>query len=342
MKKTVIIITVLFCLMIFSSCTELKSDTLKNQSSQTKTISPENSLKSTPPQNEPRETVETDASALLPFINAEGKYGYMDNQGNVIIKPVFDSAMRFMEDIAVVWKDKKAGYIDSTGNTIIPMEYDNAFPASGGIVTTVINKPEGDTTIYLDTNGNELLRVDYYTANPFYEGLAAVRETESSNCRFIDITGKFLIDTQFYNVGDFHEGKARFSRTGENGMGYIDKSGKVVLEGFYYASDFSEGLAAVRKDGKWGYINKDGEVVLSFDILKGSDRLFDFYEGMALISVNNLLGVIDRNGEYVIEPQYKGAGGVFEGLIMLYDDYGKDGMHFYYETLDGKKVEPKE
>ena len=63
---------------------------------------------------------------------------------------------------------------------------------------------------------------------------------------------------------------------------------------------------------------------------------------MALILVNNLLGVIDKNEEFFIEPQHKAVGGVFGRLIMLYDNYGKDGMGFHYETFDGKRVEPKE
>ena len=46
--------------------------------------------------------------------------------------------------------------------------------------------------------------------------------------------------------------------------GYIDSKGKIVI-GFRFddATDFSEGLAAVENDGKWGYIDKQGEVELT-------------------------------------------------------------------------------
>jgi hypothetical protein len=345
MKKTVMILSAFICMMLFSSCTVPETDIIENSPSQTIAGLPENSSTQTSSQAEPQKTVEADPSTLLPFIGAQGKYGYMDNQGNVIIKPTFDFADRFSEGIAVVAKvgkeGYKAGYIDGAGKIVIPFEYDYAFPVSGGIATTVVRKPESDTTVYLDTSGKELLRVNYYVANPFHEGLAAVKEAESSRWRYMDITGKFVIDTQFDTIGDFHEGKARFSKSAE--MGYIDKNGNVVLDGLYYASDFSGGLAAVRKDGIWGYINEDGEFVLSFETLQEYDQLYDFYEGMALILVNNLFGVIDRDGEYVKQPQYEAVGGVFEGLIMLYDVDKEGGINgFHYETLDGQIVEPEE
>ena len=42
--------------------------------------------------------------------------------------------------------------------------------------------------------------------------------------------------------------------------GFIDKSGKVVIEPqFDYAEPFSEGLACLEKDGKLGYLDKNGK-----------------------------------------------------------------------------------
>ena len=44
--------------------------------------------------------------------------------------------------------------------------------------------------------------------------------------------------------------------------GYIDKNGNVVIDFIYDdANSFSEELASVEKDGKYGYIDKEGNVV---------------------------------------------------------------------------------
>lgn len=347
MKKITIVLSILFCMILFFACAMPEAKILENSPSQTTTTLSENNNTLTPSQTALQETAVTDPSTLLPFIDADGKYGYMDNQGVIKIDPIFDAANRFSEGFAVVAKvgkeGYKAGYIDGTGEIVIPLEYDYAFPVSDGIATVVIDKPEGDTTVYLDTDGKELLRVDYNTADPFREGLAAIKETATSPWRYMDVAGNFVIDTPFADVGDFHEGKARFSTADVNGMGFINQIGNVVLDDFYYVSDFSEGLAAVRKDGIWGYINENGEFVLSFETLKEYDQLFDFHEGMALVLVNNLFGVIDRNGQYIKQPQYKDVGGLYDGLIMIYN-YNEQGetIGLHYETLEGMTIEPKE
>lgn len=45
------------------------------------------------------------------------------------------------------------------------------------------------------------------------------------------------------------------------------------------ARGFSEGLAAVKRGDKWGYINESGEVVIDFQY----DRAHSFSEGKALV-----------------------------------------------------------
>ena len=47
------------------------------------------------------------------------------------------------------------------------------------------------------------------------------------------------------------------------------------------ASAFINGLAAVKKDGKWGYINTDNEVVVPFQY----DLAGEFNEGYAIVGV---------------------------------------------------------
>ncbi|EAK1349894.1 WG repeat-containing protein, partial [Campylobacter coli] len=45
--------------------------------------------------------------------------------------------------------------------------------------------------------------------------------------------------------------------------GFIDKSGKIVIEPkFDGVGNFSEGLAGVELNGKWGFIDKSGKIVI--------------------------------------------------------------------------------
>ena len=62
---------------------------------------------------------------------------------------------------------------------------------------------------------------------------------------------------------------------------------------FENADEFSEGFAAVKINGKWGYINKAGHLVIEPKL----DRVYSFQHGLALIRVGNQLEYIDKTGK---------------------------------------------
>ncbi|EAI5197373.1 WG repeat-containing protein, partial [Campylobacter coli] len=64
--------------------------------------------------------------------------------------------------------------------------------------------------------------------------------------------------------------------------------------------NFSEGLAAVGLNGKWGFIDKNGE----FAIKPKFDDIWDFREGLASVGLNGKIGLIDKSGKFVIEPKF--------------------------------------
>lgn len=106
---------------------------------------------------------------------------------------------------------------------------------------------------------------------------------------------KYYINPYFDNVGVFKEGLVAVQK--ENKWGYIDKAAKEVIKMQYEdAMDFSEGLAAVKKNGKWGFIDKAGNEIIPFKY----DNVRRFYKGTATVqmklsetegsTVNNLGG----------------------------------------------------
>jgi len=88
----------------------------------------------------------------------------------------------------------------------------------------------------------------------------------------------YAIKPQYEAAGDFHEGLAAIKRDGK--WGFIDKTGKVVIAPQYdYVRQFSEGLAAVQKDGKFGVIDKTGKEVIASQY----DNAYFFSEGLAMV-----------------------------------------------------------
>jgi len=65
-------------------------------------------------------------------------------------------------------------------------------------------------------------------------------------------------------VSEFHEGLAKFEQDGK--YGYVDKEGNIAVAARYDdAGDFSEQLAAVVLDGKSFFINGAGKVIISLE-----------------------------------------------------------------------------
>ena len=97
--------------------------------------------------------------------------------------------------------------------------------------------------------------------------------------------------------------------------GYINiNTGHIIIDAeandYRKAWVFSDGLAAVMKDGKIGFINDKNEVVipLQFDYTDKC-RMYDFgyvfHNGYcAMTDADGNLGLIDKNGNWVVEPEY--------------------------------------
>ncbi|MBQ8422732.1 MAG: WG repeat-containing protein [Coprobacter sp.] len=97
--------------------------------------------------------------------------------------------------------------------------------------------------------------------------------------------------------------------------GYINtKNGAIVIDAelnnYSKAWVFSEGLAAVMKEGKIGFINANNEVVIPFRFDYSDEcRMYDFgylfHNGYCIMTnKDGDLGLIDKNGKWVVEPTY--------------------------------------
>jgi hypothetical protein len=232
-------------------------------------------------------------------------WGFIDTSGNWVIEPKYLQVSFFSEGLAGVheWSEGgkfPAAYIDKTGHSVISF-------------------PEGVSQ-----------------TGPFSEGLAAVRQISFNfhmgKLGYIDRTGALAISYQFADGGPFHEGLAAVVFDGQcyvegrdggepstppsvaaptdcGGVpssitkpcseGFINRTGKVVLR-FDGVRDFSEGLAAVKDKGQWGFIEPGGKFVIAprFEAARS------FSEGLAAAEEGGRWGFVDRTGKWAIRPQF--------------------------------------
>lgn len=68
----------------------------------------------------------------LAAVRIDGRYGYIDPTGRVVITPKFDAAGPFTGDYAEVHIDGRSGAIDRTGRIVVPARFDRLVPFTGG------------------------------------------------------------------------------------------------------------------------------------------------------------------------------------------------------------------
>ena len=110
------------------------------------------------------------------------------------------------------------------------------------------------------------------------------------------MSGKLLKEKGYEAIEDFHEGLAKVKKDGK--WGYINKEGREVIPCKYNSVEyFSEGLAMVWKDRKWGYINKEGREVIPCKY----DSASDFREGLVFVDKDNHTLIIDQSGQEIVQ-----------------------------------------
>jgi hypothetical protein len=165
---------------------------------------------------------------------------------------------------------------------------------------------------FIDTEGKVKIEPDFWDADSFSEGLAAIHK---GRWGYIDRTDKVIIPPQYFQARRFSEGVAPVK--GPSGWLFIDKTGRPVagLSGFEDAESFGGGLAAVRVRSKWRFITHEGKKGFELEFTKVSN----FNEGLAAVQgmENGKYGFIDSSGTYLIQPLFENARPFADGLAAV-------------------------
>ncbi len=112
-----------------------------------------------------------------------------------------------------------------------------------------------------------------------------------------------------------------------NGFGFMNTAGIEMIPPMYeQVSKFSDGLAVVAKNGKYGVIDKYNHVRVPFKF----DAISDFIFGRAIVEQDGLQGMMHRNGSFVLECKFGDMGTLSNGLI-----FASDGEKFGYYDVTG-------
>ena len=185
-------------------------------------------------------------------------WGFIDKNGNEIIKPQFKTVSDFRLGLAAVQNmDGKWGYINLNGESVIECQYNAAFPFNDSglaIVRTdngyhAINR---DGTIAQSHTYDEMIPDGLWT-----------RVHSDKLWGWCDEAGQIIIAPQFEECRAF--GQADLAPVKIRGKwGYTDRSGKVVIKRqFTEAYPFIDNCAAVKTGTVWGFIDTKGSFTVN-------------------------------------------------------------------------------
>ena len=200
-------------------------------------------------------------------MKSNGKYGYADTLGQLVVPPAYDDAADFGNGHAVV--GRKAGdgrmlygLIDRSGRVVVPLEWERLGGVRNGVCVARTGTAAEREFLLADTLGN-VRSLGYDYCSDFSNGLARVgvgAYVEKENVAGITLR-------------DAYEFRGKF--------GYIAPDGGIVIPvQFDDARDFAQdGLAPVGIQGKyyvkWGFIDKSGRQVVPCNFYSAEEFLGD-------------------------------------------------------------------
>lgn len=255
-------------------------------------------------------------------------YGFIDKKGNLAIRPEYEYAYPFNEGVAVVKQYDRYGMIDKNGKTTLTIKYEfvssmndgRFFAADNGAIAMFDSNYHQMTPFlyhdilahnedvylvmrdrkygYLNEQGEEYIKCEYDMAGPIINGFATIMKEQKYG--IIRKDGNVILPTEFDHSGlreeayVFHDGRALVEKNGR--FGYVDTTGTIVVPIFYDdAYQYSEGLAPIKSNGMWGYIDSEGYLFIPFVFQYASP----FLHGRAEVVYNGTTHKMNSKGECV-------------------------------------------
>lgn len=247
------------------------------------------------------------------------KWGYIDEKGNMIIKPQYDYARDFQDNgLAVVEINNKFGAIDESNNFVIEPKYGTITDFSEGRAQVTDN--EGFKVI--DERGEVLTPKAYSYIGSYSEGRAVAYDISREGkllYGYLDAQGEEIIPLRYESASNFNNGKA-VVKIRNNQYALIDTDGDIIkIYNNAFVGELGDGLLPFRESagGNFGFIDENGEVV----IVPQYTGAQAFEAGRAIVNTSedftNKYGLIDKNGNFIIKPEYNDIKLLGEGLVAV-------------------------
>jgi hypothetical protein len=287
-------------------------------------------------------------SKQLKLVRVNGKIGFLYENGEELFPCIFDSVVNVKGSTilnnkwihayftysydnnryAKVKQDGKWGLITIDGKSVIPYVYDKIYDFEYSESSRFDGSPlidfwdyEGKTAVVkkngkwglINTKGEvfaDCIYDEFFIPDVqlFYQNRVAARK--NALWGFLNEKCKSITDFVYEAVGSTNLDNPGFISTFCGGMaivkkggkwGVIDRDGNEKVPFIYdYISNFRTESTIAQKDGKWGYINKNGVEVIPIIY----DEIKWFEGGLCPVKKDGLWGFLSGKDEVVVSMMY--------------------------------------
>lgn len=256
-----------------------------------------------------------------------GKYGAVNQEGTTVLYPEYDNVYTggmylnalkdkdiFIFDLngkkietnevsktktenanyyITIDKNNKYKVVDSKDNIIIDKDYTYIEYLPGDYFIVERDSKSG----IIDSNGKSVIELKYDSISRINETDILQMETDK-NIALYNLNMKEIVSMDNAIVKEVKDEKSYILLYSDTDFKYLDKEGNILTSQNLFENNT---LFAKNINGKWGFVDKDGNLKVQNDYELVTD--FNKY-GFAGIKKDGKWGSINQNGEVVQEPTY--------------------------------------
>ena len=239
------------------------------------------------------------------------------------------------------------GFIDKNGKEIIPLKYVllDDFSEGKKLIWSRLEEDHG-VEYLIDEKGKRVYPYIVEDGINGPDGLVLIMDENGRRGLVNNRSGKLLLPPTYSFLWYPSEGMLRVSSESDydNKYGFLDgETYKMVIPAIYdNVADFSDGLAAVCKDDKVGFIDKKGKVIIPFDYYANYPQ-FSFAYGLCPVIKRGEkhYAIIDKNGRELTPYIYGNFYDIYDPVGFKSNVVGEKNKYHYFDH-NGKKYESEQ
>ena len=273
------------------------------------------------------DSIEYDDLNNIFITKKESKYGISDIEGNTVISNIY-AQMEIEGEYIYAQKDKEEFIFDSKGNRKENIEFKSEYSVKDTEYKIVIDQEnkygvrnlENEELIPNDYYYLEHLKDDYFIASgqdgkngivnkqgvivPLkYDIIQKLKDTDLLEIYISETDDMYIYNIDLERIAYMKSGKIQemdqyIKLYSKNEIKYLALNGEEKTNKEVFPEN---NLYADVKNGKWGFIDKDGNIKVQYEY----DEVTEFNEyGYAGIKKDNKWGSVNSDGNIIVEPIY--------------------------------------